>query len=52
MKLKIDKSKWKSVKLIDVVIKREENDKETAKNRFDRFLKVVHFDKESLHIKR
>lgn len=48
----IDKSTWKKVKLDDAVIRKEENDKESAKNRFDRFLKVEHMDAESLHIKR
>lgn len=50
--MKIDKSKWKPYKLIDVVTKKEENDRENAQNRFDRFLKVDHMDAESLHIKR
>ncbi|SMO39711.1 type I restriction enzyme, S subunit [Saccharicrinis carchari] len=52
MKLKIDKNNWEKVKLIDVFTKREENDKVNAKKRFDKFLKVEHMDKESLHIKR
>jgi type I restriction enzyme S subunit len=52
MEMKIDKSNWRTVKLIDVFTKKEENDKENARNRFDRFLKVNHFDAESLHIKR
>lgn len=52
MKLKLDRSSWEKVKLGDMVIKREENDKVNAQNRFDRFLKVEHMDKESLHIKR
>ncbi|TMS82210.1 restriction endonuclease subunit S [Pseudoalteromonas sp. S554] len=52
MKFKIDKADWKLVKLCDVVTKKEENDKENAKNMFDRFLKVEHMDAESLHIKR
>lgn len=52
MELKIDKSEWQKVKLIQVVTKLEENDRENAKNRFDRFLKVEHMDAESLHIKR
>tara|TARA_R100000935_G_scaffold29362_1_gene49657 strand:+ start:11063 stop:12241 length:1179 start_codon:yes stop_codon:yes gene_type:complete len=52
MEMKIDKSNWKTVKLIDVFTKKEENDKENAKNRFDRFLKVNHMDAESLNIKR
>ena len=52
MEMKIDKSNWKTIKLIDVFTKKEENDKENAKDRFDRFLKVNHMDPESLHIKR
>lgn len=52
MSLNINKGNWTNVKLGDVVTKREENDKTNVKNRFDRFLKVVHFDKETLHIKR
>jgi|GEM_PF-1950593 len=50
--MQIDKSSWEKVKLIDVVTKKEENDKENAKNRFERFIKVEHLDAESLHIKR
>ena len=52
MKFVIDKTKWKPVKLGDVVDKKEENDKENAQNRFDRFLKVEHMDSCSLHINR
>lgn len=52
MELNIKKDQWVKVKLLDVFIKKEENDKENARNRFDRFLKVEHLDKESLHIKR
>lgn len=51
MNLKIDKKDWKRVLLGDVVIKREENDRDNAKNRFTRFLKVVHLNAETLHIK-
>jgi type I restriction enzyme S subunit len=50
--MEINKTNWKPFKLIDVVTKMEENDRENAKNRFDRFLKVDHMDAESLHIKR
>lgn len=50
--MQIDKSTWIKVKLIDLVTKKEENDKENARNRFDRFLKVEHLDAESLHVKR
>lgn len=50
--IKIDKSHWKKVELQDVVVKKEENDKDNARNRFDRFLKVEHLDAETFHIKR
>ena len=50
--MKIDKTDWKTYKLIDVLTKKEENDRENAHSRFDRFLKVNHMDAESLHIKR
>lgn len=50
--MNLDKSKWTKVKLGDVVIKKEENDRENAHKRFDRFLKVEHMAAESLHIKR
>ena len=52
MKLKIDKNNWEQVKLGDIITKREENDRENAPKRIDRFLKVEHMNKESLHIKR
>jgi len=52
MRLNINKYNWVSYKLGEVVSKKEENDKENAKNRFDRFLRVEHMDAESLHIKR
>jgi restriction endonuclease S subunit len=35
-----------------VFIKKEENDKANAHDRFDRFLKVEHMDAQSLHLKR
>lgn len=50
--MKIDKTDWKPYKLIDVLTKKEENDRENAHSRFDRFLKVNHMNAESLHIKR
>jgi type I restriction enzyme, S subunit len=50
--MNLDKSLWAKVKLGDVVTKIEENDKKSARNRYDRFLKVDHLDTESLHIKR
>ncbi|KXO13110.1 Type I restriction-modification system, specificity subunit S [Moritella sp. JT01] len=50
--INFEKSLWNKVKLGDVVTKKEENDKQNARNRFDRFLKVEHLDAESLHIKR
>jgi len=52
MEFKINKDNWEKVKLIDVLTKKEENDRENAHLRFDRFLKVDHMDAESLHIKR
>jgi len=52
MEIKINKGNWDRVRLSDVLTKKEENDKENAANRFDRFLKVDHMDAESLHIKR
>jgi len=52
MVLKINKDNWEKVRLIDVLTKKEENDRENAHHRFDRFLKVEHMDAESLHIKR
>lgn len=52
MELDIDKSEWQTVKLSDAVTKKEENDRENAKNRFRRFLKVGHFDPQTLHVKR
>lgn len=52
MKLDIDKKDWVLVKLGDVVVKKEDNDREQAQKRFDRFLKVEHMDAGSLHIKR
>ncbi len=52
MKFKIDRRDWKKVSLSDVVVKKEENNKDYARNMFDRFLKVDHMDAESLHIKR
>jgi len=48
--MKIDKTDWKPYKLIDVLTKKEENDRENAHSRFDRFLKVNDMDAESLHI--
>jgi type I restriction enzyme S subunit len=50
--MKLNKSTWTKAKLLDVVTKIEENDRENAHARFDRFLKVEHMDAESLHIKR
>tara|TARA_R110000751_G_scaffold307906_2_gene434721 strand:+ start:3378 stop:4499 length:1122 start_codon:yes stop_codon:yes gene_type:complete len=52
MKFTIDKHNWKLVKLGEVVTKKEENDRDNAQTRFDRFLKVEHMDSGSLHIKR
>ncbi|MES9970315.1 MAG: restriction endonuclease subunit S [Candidatus Thiodiazotropha sp.] len=50
--MQLDKSNWQTVKLGDVVTKREEVDRNNAKSNFDSFVKVEHFDAESLHIKR
>ncbi|WBM75337.1 restriction endonuclease subunit S [Saprospira grandis] len=50
MKLNVDKKNWRFVKLGDVVTKKEENDKENAKNRFTRFLRVKNLNVETLHI--
>src|SRR3546814_747166 len=50
--MQIDKTNWKPFKLVDVVTKKEENDRENAHNRFDRFLKVDHMDAESMHVRR
>jgi restriction endonuclease S subunit len=50
--INLDKSLWTTVKLSDVVTKKEENDKQEARSRFDRFLKVEHLDAESLQVKR
>jgi len=49
--MNLDKSRWATVRLDDVVEKKEEG-KRNEKPEFDRFLKVGHFDAESLHIKR
>jgi len=48
----IDKSNWIPMRLADVTVKKEENDKANASSRFNKFLKVEHMDAESLHIKR
>lgn len=52
MEFKINKDNWERVRLIDILTKKEENDRDNAHHRFDRFLKVEHMDAESLHIKR
>jgi restriction endonuclease S subunit len=52
MEFTINKDNWEKVRLSDVLTKKEENDRDNAHNRFDRFLKVEHMDAESLHIKR
>lgn len=52
MNFELDKSDWVPVKLGEIVTKKEENDRENAQKRFDRFLKVEHMDAGSLHIKR
>jgi type I restriction enzyme S subunit len=50
MKLIKNKESWKRVRLDDVVIRREENDRENARERFDTFVKVEHMEAESLHL--
>ena len=50
--MNIDKTGWATTTLGDICIKQEENDKENASNRFNRFVKVEHLDPDSLHIKR
>jgi type I restriction enzyme S subunit len=50
--MNLDKSSWKPCKILDAFDKKEENDRENAHLRFERFLKVEHMDAESLHIKR
>lgn len=52
MKLIVDRSGWKRVRLDDVVEKREENDRENARTRFDNFVKGENLDPESLHLRR
>ncbi len=52
MELNIRKDQWVKTKLLDVFIKKEENDKANAHDRFDRFLKVEHMDAQSLNLKR
>lgn len=52
MHFEINRSNWKEVSLEETVIRREENDKDRAKDRFDTFIKVEHMDAESLHLKR
>ena len=52
MKLIKNKDGWKRVRLDDVVIRREENDRENARERFDTFVKVEHMEAGSLHLQR
>lgn len=51
MKLIKNKDGWKQVRLDDVVIRREENDRENAHARFDTFVKVEHMEAGSLHLR-
>lgn len=51
MKLIGNKEGWKRVRLDDVVVRREENDKANAQSRFDAFVKVDHMQAGSLHLK-
>ena len=52
MKINIKRKNWQLTKLGDILTKIEDNDKENAKNKYQKFLKVEHLDAESLHIKR
>lgn len=46
-----NKDDWQPVRLEHVLIKREENDREKARDRFDTFVKVDHMVAESLHLR-
>ncbi|MCB1245165.1 MAG: restriction endonuclease subunit S [Verrucomicrobiales bacterium] len=50
MKLFKNKDGWKRVRLDEVVVRREENDRENARECFDTFVKVEHMEAESLHL--
>ncbi|MBA6328133.1 restriction endonuclease subunit S [Colwellia sp. MB02u-6] len=50
--MNLDKSSWKTYSIAKLLLKKEENDKEKACSRFDKYLKVEHLDAETLHIKR
>ena len=52
MKINIKKKNWQLIKLGEVLKKTEDNDKENAKNRYQKFLKVEHLDAKCLHVKR
>lgn len=45
-----NKNDWKPVRLDEILIKREENDRENARSRFDTFVKVEHMEAERLHL--
>jgi type I restriction enzyme S subunit len=51
MKLTDNRKNWTRVRLDDVVVRREENDKADAQSRFDSFVKVDHMEAGSLHLK-
>ena len=45
-----NKNDWQGVRLDDALFKREENDREGARSRFDTFVKVEHMEAERLHL--
>lgn len=45
-----NKNDWTPVRLDEVLVKREENDRESARSRFDTFVKVEHMEAERLHL--
>jgi type I restriction enzyme, S subunit len=45
-----NKNDWKPVRLDEVLAKREENDRENARSRFDTFVKVEHMEAERLNL--
>jgi type I restriction enzyme S subunit len=47
-----NKKKWRTVSLEELVVKKEETERNAQLAGFTKFIKVVHFDKNSLHIKR
>lgn len=45
-----NKDDWKTIRLDKVLTKKEENDRENARSRFDTFVKVEHMEAERLHL--